>query len=141
MNFDPDNPVVKLCARGMQLESEFKTAAAQASFNEAWAIARNDVEKFAAAHYIARHQQCVEDKLKWDQVALEHALAVNDPSIYSVLPSLYLNIGKCYEDTEHLTLAMEHYQSAKSYLHHLPDDGYGNMIRNGVQAGIKRVTR
>lgn len=32
------------------------------------------LKKFAAAHYVARHQNSVADKLKWDETALQIAL-------------------------------------------------------------------
>ena len=140
MNFDQENPVVKLCARGMALEGEAKSAEALALFNEAWHIASDDFEKFTAAHYIARHQGTVAGKLTWDETALRHALKISDESVRQVLPSLYLNIGKCHEDLGNAGAASESYHSAAAYCEHLPDDGYGTMIRQGVQAGIARVT-
>jgi rifampin ADP-ribosylating transferase len=44
-----------------------KTKLEEASklFLQAWNEATNDFEKFIAAHYVARHQQNVPDKLKW----------------------------------------------------------------------------
>ena len=54
-----------------------KTEALQL-FQQAWDRASNDVEKFIAAHYVARHQESVQDKLKWDEIALNLALQVND---------------------------------------------------------------
>jgi hypothetical protein len=56
MQFDPENPIVKLCAHGMQLEGEGKPGEASATFNQAWGQAINDFEKFTAAHYVARNQ-------------------------------------------------------------------------------------
>ena len=55
------------------------------------------------------------------------------------LPSLYLNIGKCYEDLNDFENARKNYLSAKSYFDFLPSDGYGNLIKMGVESGIKRV--
>ena len=141
MNFDQNNPGVKLCARGMELEGEAKPMEALALFNEAWSIASNDFEKFTAAHYIARHQHSVEDKLKWDQTALDHALTISDSTVQAVLPSLYLNIGKCHEDLNDRNAALASYEAARSFIDNLQNDGYGNMIRMGVQAGIDRVTK
>jgi len=139
MNFDQNNPVVKLCARGMELEAT--PMEALALFNEAWGIAANDVEKFTAAHYIARHQDSVNDKLKWDETALNHALQITEDSVKAILPSLYLNIGKCYEDLTNTDAALASYEAAHSFVRYLPYDGYGNMIRAGVQAGIDRTTK
>lgn len=140
MDFDMENPVIKLCAKGMALEGEARLKDALALFMEAWELASDDVEKFTAAHYVARRQTSVEEKLRWDQTALAHALAVDERAVQSVLPSLYLNIGKCYEDMGNIPAALEQYRTAESYLCHLSHDGYGGMIRKGIQAGIARLT-
>ena len=140
MLFDPENPIIKLCARGMMLEGEAKPAEASALFHQAWEQAANDFEKFTAAHYIARHQQSVADKLKWDETALQLALKVDNPGMKGTYPSLYLNVAKCYEDLGDLAKAKENYLQALHYASSLPEDGYGNMIRAGVNKGIERVS-
>jgi tetratricopeptide (TPR) repeat protein len=108
-------------------------------FLQAWHEAQSDFEKFTAAHFVARHQNSVTDKLKWDQTALQMASNVKDESIKGSFPSLYLNIGKCYEDLNEFELAKKNYQLADSYLPFLTDDGYGKMIKSGVLAGLERV--
>lgn len=92
MQFDPDNKINQLCAKGMEMEAQ-QPAEAKAMFLQAWNEATTDVEKFTAAHYVARHQSSTEDKLQWDKTALELALKINDNSIVSTYPSLYLNIA------------------------------------------------
>lgn len=141
MKFDPNNPVIKLCAQGMELEGKARTAEAKARFQEAWNMAADHVEKFTAAHYLARHQDAVEDKLKWDQLALSYALEIDDDSVTAVLPSLYLNIAKCHEDLSQFMVALEYYHKAANHLKALPASGYGDMIKNGVYAGIERMGR
>jgi tetratricopeptide (TPR) repeat protein len=139
MQFDPDNPINKLCGQGMMLEGEGKVAEAAALFRQAWEEAINPMEKFTAAHYVARHQNNVTDKLRWDKTALNLALEVDHPEIKHVYPSLYLNIAKGYEDLKDFTLAKENYQLALHYTEFLPDDGYSNMIRSGINNGIIRI--
>jgi rifampin ADP-ribosylating transferase len=140
MQFDPENPIIKLCALGMQLEGEGKPDEATAVFHQAWEQSTNDFEKFTAAHYVARHQETIADKLKWDETALYLALSLDDEGIKGALPSLYLNIAKCYEDLNDLTKAKENYQNALAYTGFLHDDGYGNMVKAGINAGIERVS-
>ena len=140
MLFDPENPVIKLCAQGMMLEGEAKPAEASTLFHQAWELAGNDFEKFTAAHYIARHQETVADKLKWDETALQLALKVDDPAMSGTYPSLYLNIAKCHEDMGDLIKAKENYLQALHHTSALPDDGYSNMIRAGVNKGIERMS-
>jgi len=139
MQFDPENGIVKLCALGMQREGEGKPEEAATLFQQAWDEAITDVEKFIAAHYIARHQSTVADKLKWDETALNHALRIGSTEIKTVYPSLYLNIAKCYEDINELDRSNEGYQLAFNFVSFLPNDGYGNMIRSGINKGMERV--
>jgi tetratricopeptide (TPR) repeat protein len=139
MQFDPDNNVVKLCAQGMNKEGQGKTDEAAGLFLQAWNEATNDFEKFTAAHYVARHQKTVADKLKWDECALNLALKINNDTMKGGYPSLYLNIAKCYEDLKDFDNAKKNYDLALSFTHLLPDDGYGKMIKSGINNGIDRV--
>jgi rifampin ADP-ribosylating transferase len=139
MEFNQDNKVVQLCAKGMEQEGNGLPEAAARLFNEAWSVAKTDFERFTAAHYVARHQKTVFNKLLWDLKALQHALNIEDEGIKATLPSLYLNIGKCYEDLHDVGNARLNYQEALSYTGFLPNDGYGNMIRSGIEKGLERV--
>jgi len=139
MQFDPNNNVVKLCAQGMEMEGKGKPEDASRLFLQAWNEAINDFEKFTAAHYVARHQKNVVDKLKWDETALQFALKIKDDTIKGIYPSLYLNIAKCYEDLNDFDTARKNYQLALSFTNLLPDSGYENMIKRGIMNGIKRV--
>ena len=98
MEFNPNNNIVKLCLQGMAMEDQDKAAAASKLFLQAWEEATNDFEKFLAAHYVARHQPNVSDKLKWLETTLTFALKINNDTVYSAFPALYANIAKCYED-------------------------------------------
>jgi tetratricopeptide (TPR) repeat protein len=140
MQFDPDNNIIKLCAEGMKNEAEGNAAEAARLFYQAWDDATNDFEKFTAAHYVARHQNTVADKLKWDKTALSLALQLDDEKLKASYPSLYLNIAKCYEDLKDLDNAKKNYEVALSYTNLLPDDGYGRMIKSGIISGIDRIT-
>ena len=139
MQFDPTNKVVQLCAKGMELELNQRPDEAATLFLQAWNEATTDFEKFTAAHYVARHQRSVEDKLKWDETALAFALKIGDKSMATNYPSLYLNIAKCYEDLNDADKAQENYQLAFSYADHLPDNGYGQLIRSGIKKGMERL--
>ncbi|NNV57346.1 rRNA adenine methyltransferase [Limnovirga soli] len=139
MEFNQDNKVVQLCAAGMELEGQGKLIEANNRFEEAWNFASTDFEKFTAAHYMARQQKSILDKLNWDNTALKHALKINDDSIKETLPSLYLNIGKCYEDLSDFENAKINYKAAFSFSTYLPDNGYGNMIKAGINRALDRI--
>jgi tetratricopeptide (TPR) repeat protein len=141
MEFDTNNKIIQLCAQGMEMEARQKPQEAKALFWHAWNEASNDFEKFTAAHYVARHQKSVQEKLEWDKTALSFALKIKDDSMKANYPSLYLNIAKCYEDLKDLYNAQINYQLALTYIEHLPVNGYGEMIKLGIKNGIKRISK
>ena len=83
----------------MAMEEKGKPGEASRLFLQAWNEATNDFEKYLAAHYVARHQESVADKLKWLETALQFALKINDDAVTSAFPALYSNIAKCYEES------------------------------------------
>lgn len=141
VNFPQDNEVIRLCALGMEAEGQGHPSKARGLFNKAWALAATDVEKFTAAHYVARHQQTVTEKLLWDEKAVQHALQADNEAAKAALPSLYLNVGKCFEDLNERETAKSNYQAALSFLSFLPADGYGDLIRTGIENGLDRLAK
>lgn len=139
MQFDANNKIVQLCAKGIELEAK-NSNEAKALFLQAWNESVSDIEKFTSAHYVARHQISTEDKLKWDNIALKFALQINDDTMKANCPSLYLNIAKCYEDLKDFDNAKRNYETALSYENNLPDNDYGKMIKAGINNGIARIT-
>jgi rifampin ADP-ribosylating transferase len=139
MYFDQTNNIVKLCAKGMEMEGKGKNKEARKLFFQAWNESTNDFEKFIAAHYVARHQDSIADKLKWDEIALNLALEINDDHVTKAFPSLYLNIAKGFEDLKDFENARKNYKLALSFTNQLTDNEYGNMIKNGIINGAERV--
>lgn len=115
MEFNPNNNVVKLCLQGMGMEEKGEPEEASKLFLQAWNEATYDFEKFLAAHYVARHQKNVSDKLAWLETALRFALKINDDTVKSAFPSLYSNIAKCYEDLSEPDAATKNYELATSF--------------------------
>jgi len=141
VQFDPENKIVKLCAEGMAAEGLGHEEKAMNLFTCAWNESSTDFEKFTSAHFLARHQKTITEKLIWDETALDHAIKMNDESVNGSLPSLLLNIGKCHEDLNNFELARSYFLRAHSYINFLPDDGYGKMIKSGIVAGIERMNQ
>lgn len=136
---DPENPIVKLCAAGMQAEFEGRYEDAQALFMEAWALRRDDFEACIAAHYVARHQASPEDTLHWNQVALNHAARVGDERVSNFYPSLYLNLGHSYETLGDWAEASKQYEFAAAQLNTLTPSPYADMVRQGLSNAHERL--
>ena len=148
MEFNPNNPIVKLCLQGMGMEEKDKPEEALKLFLQAWNEATTDFEKFMAAHYVARHQKNVSDKLKWLEMTLQFALKANNDSVKSAFPSLYLNIAKCYEDLNDPEKAKKNYELATAFKDKPSDKGpfyhgtkadlqVGNLLTAGGSSNYK----
>jgi rifampin ADP-ribosylating transferase len=98
MQFNPNNPIVKLCILGMQLEASGETGEAGQVFLRGWNEATNDFEKYLAAWFVARVQQDVHEKLKWLERASDFAIKINDPNVRTAFPSIYAALSKCYQE-------------------------------------------
>ena len=136
---DPNNPVVRLCAQGIEIEMRGQRDEARSLFLQAWELRQDDVDACIAAHYVARHQDTPADTLRWNELALTHALRVSADSIRSFYPSLYLNRGKSYEDIGDIPRARELYEQGERSLGDVPDGGYGDIVRQGLHNGLERV--
>lgn len=136
---DPDNPVVKLCAAGMQAEAQGRLDEARELFRQAWAARRDDFEACVAAHYLARHQERPEEVLHWNQAALNYADAVADERVKDFYPSLYLNLGWAYEMLDNRAEANRYYVLAADCLDDLPAGPYRVMVEDGVRRGRERM--
>jgi rifampin ADP-ribosylating transferase len=123
MEFNPHNNIIKLCLQGMAMEEKGNPEEASMLFLQAWNESTNDFEKFTAAHYVARHQKNVSDKLQWLETALRFALRINDDSVKGAFPSLYSNIAKCYEDLSDPDSAKKNHELAISFAAEPSDKG------------------
>ena len=123
----------------MECEGQGKREEAHDLFARAWNESTTNFERFTAAHYVARHQPTVEDKLVWDKLSRQHALHIADGSASGACPSLYLNVAKGYEDLGDFDNARKHYELGQTHLDSLPDDGYGKLIRGGIHNGLQRL--
>jgi hypothetical protein len=123
MEFDPRNNVIGLCVQGMVNEERGDAEKAGRLFLQAWNEATDPFEKFLAAHFVARHQDDVRDRLKWNETALQFALEVNDEASRSALPSLYSNIANCYEELGDEDTARQNRETANSFSSQPSDEG------------------
>lgn len=136
---DPNNPVVKLCAQGMQAEAEGDHALALDLFTRAWEARQDDYEACIAAHYLARQQENPTDVLHWNWLALQHAEAVGGEEVRGFYPSLYLNMGWSHEVLGDLEAANRCYELAEARLGDVPDGPYRDVVAGGIAAGKERL--
>jgi tetratricopeptide (TPR) repeat protein len=137
---DPTNPVVVLCAQGMQAEAEGRPDAARELFEQAWAAASDDFEACVAAHYLARQQSTPADALHWNQVCLDRADRVGDERVRGFYPSLHLNLAKAERELGRPELAAEHFRRAAEHIDDAPPGPYADGIRFAIAAGLREAT-
>lgn len=138
VGMDPNNPVVRLCVEGTKCEENAPELALKL-FTDAWERSCNDFERCIAAHYVARHQKTATDNLRWNELSLAHANAVSDETVADFLPSLYLNLGKSHEDLGNRIEAKRFYELAFAKLRSLSPGRYHDVVRDGLERGLKRV--
>jgi hypothetical protein len=140
MNVDPNDPIVKLCAQGIQEEMSGNIIAATELYNKAWQLKTTDCQACIVAHYMARVQTSNEDALHWNLLALQHADKTGE-NIEAFYPSLYLNVGKSYEDIGNTAEARKHYELGKEKVNLLPDDPLGNLTKEALTRALERVSK
>ena len=136
---DPANPVVALCAAGMQLEGEPDKA--RPLFEQAWATRSNDLEASIAAHYLARHQESAADRLHWNAIALRHADALPVGEARDLLPSLCLNLADSLLALGRADEARAIAHRGRATLDALAPDGYSAFLRLGFERLHERLAR
>jgi tetratricopeptide (TPR) repeat protein len=109
---NPDNLIVKLCIEGTQAEFQGQVEIARSLYRKAWEAVQNDYDACIAAHYVARHQDDPNERLRWNRIALDSANAAPDAHVRDFYPSLFLNMGQSYELLGNLDEAKRYYDLA-----------------------------
>ena len=141
MPIDPNNPVVLLCAAGMERDGEPEEA--RRLFQHAWDARRNDYDAAIAAHYLARHQPTPDETLRWNSLAVTHAERVGDGRTTELFPSLYLNLASSLTALGRLDEARAIIARAKEHLESQRADGYRDFLAYGIsrlQARLDNTT-
>ena len=137
MTIDSNNAVVALCAAGMAIEGD--APAARRLFEQAWEARRDDYDASIAAHYLARHQTTVEDRLAWNIRAARHAEVVADDRARELKASLYLNLADAYLAVGNSAEARAAIGRAAESLDDLPADGYRDFVKRGIDGLLRRL--
>ena len=131
MSMDVTNRVIALCAAGMDVEGTPDEA--RRLFEQAWALRSDDYDASVAAHFLARHQPTPEDTLRWNSLAVQHALAVPDGRANDLMASLYLNLADSYATVGRREEGLETARKALESLTLLPQGGYRDFVAMGIQ--------
>jgi hypothetical protein len=99
------------------------------------------------AHYLADVEDSVDDEVAWDTTALaEYAFLGGDdlagvgiPDAAGLAPSLHLNLGDGYLRQNRTAEAAEQLRAGRGAVAALGDDGYGRMIRDGLDRLASRI--
>lgn len=93
------------------------------------------------AHYLADTETDLDAEVEWDELALAAFTSVDDgdlapvgiPSAAGLAPSLHLNLGEGYLRQGRLVDAEAQLSAGLAAVDLLGDDGYGSMIRSGLE--------
>ena len=104
-------------------------------------------QRCVIAHYLADLQPSLDDEVAWDEVALsEHAHVVDDhlaaaglTSAAALAPSLRLNLGDGYLRQGRIGDASTQLSAGMQARSALPSDGYGALIRAGLERLQTRI--
>lgn len=99
------------------------------------------------AHYLADVQDSVDEEVTWDRAALDEyprldrdaLVPVGIPDAAGLAPSLHLNLGDGYRRQGRFADAAEQLRQGQEAVGVLPDDGYGGMIREGLDRLAERL--
>jgi len=138
---------------GMELSQRGERDDARQLFARVWSdIDGENGDPFyrcALAHSMADVQDDVQQELIWDLRALAAADMVTDERaaaagvmspVVAFYPSLHLNLGECYRKIGDLDRAREHLKQGLDAAVTLGDDGYGLMVKGGLERLGERLT-
>jgi hypothetical protein len=148
----PDAMMTRI-GRGIELSQHGERAAARQLFAQVWSDIGGEsgdpLHRCALAHSMADVQDDVHEELLWDLRALEAADLITDERatqagvaspVAGFYPSLHLNLGECYRKLGELDRAREHLKLGQDSVTALGDDGYGLMIKGGLDRLSERLT-
>ncbi len=145
------DPFMQRLGVGMQLAQQGDRAGAAALFAALWEEVGPDGDPFhrcAVSHWMADVQDNLQDELLWDLRALEAAQLITEERaaegglagpVAAMCPSLHLNLGEVYRRLGEHELAVQHLSEGQQAADALPDGGYGDMIRRGLNGLQERL--
>ncbi len=146
------DPTLIRIGEAVRLSHQGEREAARHQFAEIWdeigGEGGDPLHRCTLAHAMADVQDDVRDELVWDQRALAAADLITDARaaqagvtlpVAGLYPSLHLNVSECYRKLGDLARAREHLQQAQAAIGVLGDDGYGRLVRAGLEQVAERL--
>ena len=146
------DPTIIRIGEAVQLRHQGERDAARLLFAEIWDEIGGEqgdpLHRCTLAHAMADVQDDVHEELLWEQRALAAADLLTDARVAQagvslpvagLYPSLHLNLSECYRKLGDLGRAREHLEQARATIGALGDDGYGQLIRDGLEQVTERL--
>ena len=146
-------PTMVRIGEGLKLSQRGDRVAARRVFEEVWNDIGGDegdpLHRCALAHAMADVQEDVSEELVWDLRALKAADLITDAraaeagvqgTVGAFYPSLHLNVGECFRKLGDLDSARRHLERGRAAAGTLSEDGYGQMIRHGLDRLGERLS-
>ena len=121
-------------------------AGARGRFEGIWARVSDNPSAFhecVLAHYMADAQVEIAEELSWDLRSIAAAKRCTDEdarryqhtlAMAAFMPSLHLNLAEDYRKLGNFECSKQHLALARESMQSLGDDGYGRMIRAGIES-------
>jgi hypothetical protein len=147
----PPDAMMARVAEAMELGQTGRPDEARTLFSAIWADLGPDgdpLHRVAVAHALADLQDDPHEELAWDLRALEAVEGISDERaaaagvtspVAAFYPSLHLNLGEDYRKVGNPEAARRHLGLGLAAVGALPDDGYGAMIRGGLEGLAQRL--
>ena len=146
----PD-PTMARVAEAVELGQTGRATEARELFAQIWAELGPDgdpLHRVTVAHHMADLQEDPHEELAWDLRALDAVDGVTDQRaadagatgpVAAFYPSLHLNLGEDYRKIGDAESARRHLELGRAAAGALPDDGYGQLIRGGLEGLAQRL--
>jgi tetratricopeptide (TPR) repeat protein len=141
MAYDIDEWVLNRIGAAKALAEDGKAEDARSAYMSLLDDLRDDPRQAAGVlHMYAIVVDDVHKKLAINEEALRLADSVGDAFPFAAKATLYANIGFSHEALGDSAAALNWYQQARVAAAGLDDDDYGNMMRNGIDGILERLS-
>jgi len=139
----PNDPVMDEVMAATQQVRDGDRAGGRRRLEVVWAAVEglDAMHECLLAHHLADAQDTLEDELAWDLRALDAASRCTDVEVQrytpvatldAFRPSLHLSLATDYAKLRDIPNARAHLAEARRFVHVLPDDAYGELIRGAL---------